>query len=241
MGSAEYMAPEVVETFIGDDCNYYDKRCDMWSLGVVTYILLCGYAPFSGNCGYNCGWERGESCKACQVLDSCAPIAGNALGSHWKIDYDAVLLRRSYYSTVFSKVILNSRRKTGAPFRRTRRIWLENYWWRTRIADWALRRFWSTRGLILVQRTTISLLPPTLSNGKRMVAGNVLNFWRPISFCSAYEWATGIMRKSRWMLRKYGNVAPMTKVPTFVVALQKNSCIRCNRGLWGHTTASINW
>lgn len=68
MGSAEYMAPEVVETFIGDDCNYYDKRCDMWSLGVVTYILLCGYAPFSGNCGYNCGWERGESCKTCQEL-----------------------------------------------------------------------------------------------------------------------------------------------------------------------------
>lgn len=68
VGSAEYMAPEVVETFIGDDCNYYDKRCDMWSLGVVTYILLCGYAPFSGNCGYNCGWERGESCKACQEL-----------------------------------------------------------------------------------------------------------------------------------------------------------------------------
>lgn len=69
VGSAEYMAPEVVDTFVGDDCNYYDKRCDMWSLGVVTYILLCGYAPFSGNCGYNCGWERGESCRACQVSE----------------------------------------------------------------------------------------------------------------------------------------------------------------------------
>lgn len=68
VGSAEYMAPEVVETFIGDDCNYYDKRCDMWSLGVVTYILLCGYAPFYGNCGYNCGWERGEACHTCQEL-----------------------------------------------------------------------------------------------------------------------------------------------------------------------------
>lgn len=67
VGSAEYMAPEVVETFIGDDCNYYDKRCDMWSLGVVTYILLCGYPPFYGNCGYNCGWERGEACNTCQV------------------------------------------------------------------------------------------------------------------------------------------------------------------------------
>merc|ERR1719484_360914 len=30
------------------------------------YILLCGYAPFSGNCGSSCGWDRGESCSHCQ-------------------------------------------------------------------------------------------------------------------------------------------------------------------------------
>ena len=32
------------------------------------YILLCGYAPFSGNCGLDCGWERGESCRNCQEM-----------------------------------------------------------------------------------------------------------------------------------------------------------------------------
>ncbi|PNF36721.1 MAP kinase-interacting serine/threonine-protein kinase 1 [Cryptotermes secundus] len=67
VGSAEYMAPEVVEAFIGES-NPYDKRCDLWSLGVIIYILLCGYPPFYGRCGSDCGWERGENCQACQEL-----------------------------------------------------------------------------------------------------------------------------------------------------------------------------
>lgn len=80
VGSLEYMAPEVVNAFIDDDLDddynedhddeslRYNKKCDIWSLGVIAYILLCGYAPFQGNCGYECGWERGESCHICQDL-----------------------------------------------------------------------------------------------------------------------------------------------------------------------------
>jgi MAP kinase interacting serine/threonine kinase len=69
VGSAEFMAPEVVEAFIGES-NSYDKRCDLWSLGVIMYILLCGYPPFYGSCGSDCGWERGENCQACQVIEA---------------------------------------------------------------------------------------------------------------------------------------------------------------------------
>jgi len=73
VGSVEYMAPEVVDTFLIDDYAEdddesicYTKKCDLWSLGVIMYILLCGYAPFSGSCGSQCGWDRGESCTDCQ-------------------------------------------------------------------------------------------------------------------------------------------------------------------------------
>ncbi|NXA42711.1 MKNK2 kinase, partial [Eudromia elegans] len=66
-GSAEYMAPEVVEAF-SEEASIYDKRCDLWSLGVILYILLSGYPPFVGRCGSDCGWDRGEACPTCQNM-----------------------------------------------------------------------------------------------------------------------------------------------------------------------------
>ena len=67
VGSAEYMAPEVVDVW-QEQAWSYDKRCDVWSLGIILFILLCGYPPFYGQCGEDCGWERGESCHNCQEL-----------------------------------------------------------------------------------------------------------------------------------------------------------------------------
>jgi len=43
-GTAQYVAPEVLEL---KDTGY-DTVADMWSVGVVVYILLGGYAPFEG-------------------------------------------------------------------------------------------------------------------------------------------------------------------------------------------------
>merc|ERR1712087_650005 len=69
VGSAEFMAPEIVEAFIEEteEDFKYDKRCDLWSLGVMMYILLSGYPPFSGSCGHKCAWAAGGACDLCQL------------------------------------------------------------------------------------------------------------------------------------------------------------------------------
>lgn len=42
LGSPLYMAPEIVKKL------KYDTKVDIWSVGVMTYVLLSGRPPFSG-------------------------------------------------------------------------------------------------------------------------------------------------------------------------------------------------
>mmetsp|Transcript_44345 Transcript_44345/g.77899 ORF Transcript_44345/g.77899 Transcript_44345/m.77899 type:complete len:596 (+) Transcript_44345:44-1831(+) len=46
VGSFTYAAPEVITS---RNITAYTEKCDLWSLGVLTYVTLCGKPPFWGS------------------------------------------------------------------------------------------------------------------------------------------------------------------------------------------------
>lgn len=61
-GTTSYMAPEVLT-------GPYDVQCDLWSVGVIVYFMLCGYLPFMG---------RSDEEKESKILRGQYSFKGNA-------------------------------------------------------------------------------------------------------------------------------------------------------------------
>lgn len=93
VGSAYYVAPEVLH-------RSYSTEADIWSIGVITYILLCGSRPF---------WARTESGIFRAVLradpnfdDSPWPVV-----SHEAKDFVRRLLNKDYRKRMTAAQALN--------------------------------------------------------------------------------------------------------------------------------------
>ena len=97
-GTPDYVAPEVLSWYDGSDEHpvdapryEYDASCDMWSVGVILYILLCGFPPFyaegeaeliarvkEGGFEFTSPYWDGISADAKDLISQCLSVAPEA-------------------------------------------------------------------------------------------------------------------------------------------------------------------
>uniref|UniRef100_A0A8C2MIF3 Serine/threonine-protein kinase 33 n=1 Tax=Cricetulus griseus TaxID=10029 RepID=A0A8C2MIF3_CRIGR len=81
-GTPIYMAPEVI------NAHEYSQQCDIWSIGVIMYLLLCGEPPFLANSEEKLFEliRKGELEFEDPVWDSVSESAKNVLKQLMKVD-----------------------------------------------------------------------------------------------------------------------------------------------------------
>ncbi|EDQ84586.1 uncharacterized protein MONBRDRAFT_30080 [Monosiga brevicollis MX1] len=85
VGTPEYMSPEVADAIFGGAASY-DFLCDCWSLGVVTYLILSGQAPFRGPANSNTAAQLRGQMAALHTEELLDAISGGEFSfpaSHW--------------------------------------------------------------------------------------------------------------------------------------------------------------
>ncbi|KAK0140240.1 Serine/threonine-protein kinase 33 [Merluccius polli] len=81
-GTPIYMAPEVING------HEYSQQCDVWSIGVIMYMLLCGEAPFISSSEEKLfeKIKRGELTFAGSVWDTISDAAKTVLSCLLRVD-----------------------------------------------------------------------------------------------------------------------------------------------------------
>ncbi|GAA6073216.1 serine/threonine-protein kinase 33 isoform X1, partial [Tachysurus ichikawai] len=81
-GTPKYMAPEVIN---GHD---YSQQCDMWSIGVIMYMLLSGEPPFQSSSEEHLfeTIKKGELNFSSPVWDTISDAAKTVLNCLLKVD-----------------------------------------------------------------------------------------------------------------------------------------------------------
>lgn len=121
VGTPEYMPPELATRFLEwsqSDMSerVYTESCDIWSLGVIAYVLLAGEPPFRANQCNNmhCKWNEGGCCEDCQESLLEEIISCNLSFSSPKWDHISneakhfvlICLNRDFHARVSAKELL---------------------------------------------------------------------------------------------------------------------------------------
>jgi serine/threonine protein kinase len=99
VGSIGFMSPEII-------MGSYDKSCDMWSIGCITFILLYGFNPFNP---YNSGNKQIVYSNILKGFNSCNSTERRNVGAFFPNTSTTSIIKTSELSKDFIMSLLTSK------------------------------------------------------------------------------------------------------------------------------------